>query len=245
MKEVVLSKRLQALADMVTPGRCVVDVGCDHGFVSIYLIQKKISPRVLAMDVREGPLSRAREHIKEYGLERYIETRLSDGLREYQEGEVQGLICAGMGGRLMTRILTESRKKARELSELILQPQSELSVFRSFLRREGYILIDENIVFEEGKYYFLMKVAYQGEAVAQKQIKQAKEDVYTKLYDSYGELLIKRKNPLLKRYLEENLQSLKKLESVLLQNDKERARKRLCEIQEEIGNLQQALALMV
>ena len=81
--------------------------------------------------------------------------------------------------------------------------------------------------------------------MAQKQIKQAKEDVYTKLYDSYGELLIKRKNPLLKRYLEENLQSLKKLESVLLQNDKERARKRLCEIQEEIGNLQQALALMV
>ena len=77
MAEVVLSKRLQALACMVTPGRRVVDVGCDHGFVSIYLVQRGISPRVLAMDVRMGPLSRAKEHIAEAGLGGYIETRLS------------------------------------------------------------------------------------------------------------------------------------------------------------------------
>ena len=163
MAEVVLSKRLQALCSMVTPGMRVVDVGCDHGFVSISLVQRGISPGVLAMDVRKGPLSRAQEHIEEYGYTEYIETRLSDGLQEYREGEADCLICAGMGGRLMMRILTESREKAYQLQELILQPQSELPVFRKFLRAEGYRLLDENILCEDGKYYFMMKVCYAGE----------------------------------------------------------------------------------
>ena len=83
---VVLSKRLQALADMVTPGNKVADVGCDHGFVSIYLVQKGTAPYVYAMDVREGPLQRAKEHIADYCMEEYIETRLSDG--------VAALLCA-------------------------------------------------------------------------------------------------------------------------------------------------------
>ena len=61
--KVVLSQRLQALADMVSDGNSVADVGCDHGFLSIYLVQNGISPHVLAMDVRQGPLQRAREHI--------------------------------------------------------------------------------------------------------------------------------------------------------------------------------------
>ena len=65
---VQLSKRLQALADMVTPGHIVADVGCDHGFVSIYLIQSGIAPKVFAMDVRKGPLERAQEHIQAYNL---------------------------------------------------------------------------------------------------------------------------------------------------------------------------------
>ena len=69
MAEVILSNRMQALTDMVTPGTVITDVGCDHGFVSVYLVQKGLSPRVIAMDVRSGPLERAREHIREYGLQ--------------------------------------------------------------------------------------------------------------------------------------------------------------------------------
>ena len=75
-----LSKRLQAIADMVTPGLVVADVGCDHGFVSVYLYEKQIAPKVIAMDLRPGPLARAKEHIDAYGYSAYIETRLSDGL---------------------------------------------------------------------------------------------------------------------------------------------------------------------
>ena len=258
MAEVVLSKRLKALACMVTPGRRVVDVGCDHGFVSIYLVQREISPQVLAMDVRTGPLSRAKEHIAEAGLGGYIETRLSDGLLAYQEGEADSLICAGIGGRLMMKILTESREKARGLQELILQPQSELPAFRRFLREEGYQLLDENIIWEEGKYYFLMKVRYSEEdgKMMQTQKPETDGEVHEKahaeeasrrtdeieqvLADKFGALLLKRRSPVLKQYLEDTLQNKYQIEASLARSEKERARERLREVQQEIADLERA-----
>ena len=72
-----LSLRLSAIADLVTEGNRLVDVGCDHGYLPVYLIQQKKIPSAIAMDVRKGPLSRAQEHIRQYGLEEYIQTRLS------------------------------------------------------------------------------------------------------------------------------------------------------------------------
>ena len=156
---VVLSARMRALTDMVTPGNRVCDVGCDHGFVSIYLVRQGISPRVLAMDVRQGPLSRAQEHIGQQGLEDYIETRLSDGVSALEIGEADTMICAGMGGRLMRRIMEEGREKLEAMEELILQPQSEIPALRAYLRRAGYRTLAENMVYEDGKYYPMMKVA--------------------------------------------------------------------------------------
>lgn len=241
MEGVVLSERLKALADMVTPGKRVVDVGCDHGFVSIYLVQRGLSPRVLAMDVRTGPLSRAQEHIAAYGLDGYISTRLSDGLCEFRDGEAQSMVCAGMGGRLMTRILTESREKARDLEELILQPQSEIPEFRRFLRDEGYELLDENILCEDGKYYFLMKVRYSGRAeLVQETVNTVS---MTELYERYGELLLKRRHPVLKEYLEESLRNMEQITGTLATNESERAQNRLAELKTELNALRQALAL--
>ena len=158
MKSVVLSERLQAVVSMVTQGSRVCDVGCDHGFVSICLIEQKISPYVLAMDVREGPLGAASRHISERGLGTYIETRLSDGLHNYEAGETDSLICAGMGGRLMMRILGEDRRKTDSFKELILQPQSELEQFRAWLWEQGYRITDEKMVEEDGKFYSMMRV---------------------------------------------------------------------------------------
>ncbi|MCI9073582.1 MAG: SAM-dependent methyltransferase [Lachnospiraceae bacterium] len=157
-REVALSARMLALVHMVTAGNRVCDVGCDHGFVSIYLVQQGISPRVLAMDVRQGPLSRAREHIRQQGLEAYIETRLSDGVSALGAGEADTVICAGMGGRLMQRILEEGREKLETVRELILQPQSDIPAFRAYLWQAGYVLLAEDMVYEDGKYYPMMKV---------------------------------------------------------------------------------------
>lgn len=155
--KIVLSARLGAIAAMVTKGNRVCDIGCDHGFMPIYLLQQGISPSALAMDVREGPLGQARIHIQECALEALIETRLSDGLSAFREGEADTLICAGMGGKLMMRILSEAEEKAASFRELILQPQSEVQQFRSFLRGQGYLLKDENMIEEDGKFYPMMK----------------------------------------------------------------------------------------
>ena len=158
VKPVLLSKRLQALANMVTPGLSVCDVGCDHGFLAIYLVQKQIAPRVLAMDLRTGPLAGAKKHISAYGLEEQITTRLSDGLEAMEIGEAQAMVCAGMGGALMASILQQESEKAHSLKELILQPQSEVPIFRTFLKDAGYESAAEDIVEEEGKFYPMMKV---------------------------------------------------------------------------------------
>lgn len=198
---------------MVTPGSRVADVGCDHGFVSIYLYRQGISPRVYAMDVRPGPLSRAKEHIEAYGLSSYIETRLSDGVEALAAGEADTLICAGMGGRLMAKILSDGMEKIRDMRELILQPQSELAFFRKFLRTHDFCIMQENMVKEDGKYYPMMRAvpverirgltendmmatgaSKDGGTDCEAQARQRREDLF-------GPCLLRERNPVLEEYL--------------------------------------------
>ncbi len=236
-KVVQLSRRLKALADLVTPGNVAADVGCDHGFLSIYLIEQGISPRVIAGDVRKGPLSAAREHVAQRGLSAYIETRLSDGLSEYCPGEAQTLICAGMGGRLMQRILLQSMETAKAFQELILQPQSELRQFRVFLREQGFSVTDENILKEDGKYYFLFRATPGGEP--------ARGD---RLGDKYGAGLLGVRHPLLREYLEKSLAGCEAVRKEMLTQCRERGssarlEEGLRENETEIEDLRAALAL--
>lgn len=250
MREVELSARMKALTEMVSKQSIVCDVGCDHGFVSIYLVQQGIAPKVYAMDVGKGPLERAKEHIKEYDLESYIETRLSDGLNELQIGEADCMICAGMGGRLMMRILQEGSDKARAMKELILQPQSELALFRSFLRENGYKIIQENMIYEDGKFYPMMKVMpvetynEQGESiqVSDKENAMSAEHI---LWDMFGELLLKEGHPVLKQYLAHSRDYLSELLTHLEAQGGERAKERVQQIQEELRMVKRAQAYMM
>ena len=110
-KTVKLSARLAAVAALVEPGSRVADVGTDHGYIPIYLVQTGIADRAIAMDVRSGPLERARAHVDRLppGCRERIETRLSDGLKALSPGEADTVVIAGMGGELMIRILDEGR----------------------------------------------------------------------------------------------------------------------------------------
>ena len=237
MKQVELSARMQALTDMVSKHSVVCDVGCDHGFVSIYLVQQGIAPKVYAMDVGKGPLERAKEHIKEYELEAYIETRLSDGLNALQVGEADCMICAGMGGKLMMRILKEGSEKARAMKELILQPQSEIALFRAFLRKEGYKVVRENMIYEDGKFYPMMKVVPEN-----KNEELVPEYV---LWDKFGELLLKEKHPVLCQYLAQSKEYLAELLLHVNAQGGERAQGRVEEIQEELRMINEAQAYMM
>ena len=160
-----LSKRMEALARMVTPGNRLCDVGCDHGFLPIYLVQQKLIPSAIAMDI--GPLLAAKTHIAEAELETVITTRRSDGLAQVSEDETDTILIAGMGGGIVIHILTEGRSVARKVKELILQPQSELEEVRRFLFSENYELLQEDMILEDGKYYPMMKVRYAPEKFVQ------------------------------------------------------------------------------
>ena len=244
-RESVLSKRLKMLADMVTRGNRVVDIGCDHAYLSIYLVDRGVSPCALAMDVRKGPLTAAQEHIGSCGVSELVKTRLSDGLLEYLPGEADTCICAGMGGPLMQKILTDSADKVASLKELILQPQSEIREFRVFLRENGFQLIEERSIIEDGKYYFAMKVIPgSGETLQEKQDRD--------LYDAFGEYLLKNQDPVLKEFMVKQktdcsrlIQELEKRILTAKQEDSQgepgRLQKRLEELLSELSLTERAL----
>lgn len=205
-----LSARLEAVAKMVTKGNRVCDVGCDHGYISIYLVKNEISPYVYAMDVNKGPLQRAQEHIKTYGYEEKIETILSDGLVALGDRESDALVCAGMGGKLVIKILKEGMEKVQKMEELILQPQSEIHLVRAFLREQGFYIDREDMVFEDGKYYPMMHVVVHSD----------KKNEDNQVFDKFGPSLLKEKHPILGNYLEYTKQTLEEIEKKLVSESK-------------------------
>ena len=210
MNDIQLSERLIKAAGFVTPGSFVVDVGTDHGFVPIYLIKEKIARHVIAMDVNEGPLGRAREHVAEYKLEDEIELRLSDGLKALNHGEADTMICAGMGGLLMLRILQEGQPVKKGINHLILQPQSDLFLFRKTLFEQNLFIEDEREVFEDGKYYTIMSVktdiqatesAYENAAGMLMESCGCDKEHALVICHRFGPALILKRDPVLKDYL--------------------------------------------
>jgi tRNA (adenine22-N1)-methyltransferase len=200
---ITLSKRLMAIAELVTPGNVVCDVGTDHGYIPIRLVQQEKIPRAIAMDLREGPLARASEHIRRCGLSERIETRLSDGTKALRAGEADTIICAGMGGELILHILTDGEEVCRSARELILQPQSEIARVRRYLREKAYRITAENMILEDGKYYPMMRVVPLSEAETDNEATE-----FQKVYDLYGRLLLQEKHPVLRQYLAREEQQL-------------------------------------
>ena len=153
----VISKRLQQIADMVTFGSVPADIGTDHAYVPIRLVKNGVCPKAFAMDIGTGPLSRAREHILVEGLEDRIETRLSDGLAALRPGEADTVIIAGMGGALTVRILDDGARALEQVKTLVLSPHSEIEKVRSWTEKHGYEITDEEMLIEDGKYYTVMR----------------------------------------------------------------------------------------
>lgn len=184
-----LSKRLQHVADMVRSGGVVADIGCDHGFTSIYLVKHHKAKRAIAMDINEGPLERAKEHIKLSGLEGQIDTRLSDGLEKLSLGEADTILISGMGGALIKNILIRQKEISIHSKELVLSPQSEPFLVRKAIHELGFCIQKEEMVFDQGKYYVIMRGV------------PGKEHYYTDMEYRYGKYLIDEKDPVFLDYL--------------------------------------------
>ena len=194
---VKLSKRMKAVSSMVTAGYRLADVGTDHGYVPIALVQKGKIPSAVAMDINAGPLERAEEHIREQKLEGQISTRLCDGLTGLNPGDVDSVLVAGMGGELMLHILSEGEAVCREAKELILQPQSDIRKVRKYLRQHNYRIVDEDMVLEDGKYYPMMRAVPVEDTSNWNRL----EPWVVTACDIYGPLLLKNGHPVLRKYL--------------------------------------------
>lgn len=224
-----LSKRLQAVADLLSEGLVVADIGTDHGYIPIYLVETGKCQKAFAMDINKGPLVRAKEHIEAHGLQSQITVRQSDGVKALQIGECESVNVAGMGGGLAIKIMEDGKNIFKSLKEFVLQPQSELEKVRQYLYENDYCIIAEDMVLEDGKFYPMMKVI------------NGPVEPYSPAELRYGKILIKMKHPVLKMFLEKEVQAKKHIIENLKYEQGEHIKKRILEIETELSYIKEAL----
>lgn len=227
----MLSKRLKTVAEMVTKGNIVADIGTDHGYVPIYLVKSSICPRAYAMDIHEGPLEIAKKNIEENGLQDSICTILSDGMEKLSCGMAESVIIAGMGGDLMIDILKRGQN-IDGVKELILSPHKRIDLVRKYLVEAGWHIVQEKMVTDAGKFYTVIQ-----------SVPGREREAYSDEEYFYGKLLLNEKNPILKEYLEKEhgkfskvlntmedsgSESYSRIEKILERNQKGRMRYDSC-----------------
>lgn len=228
-----LSKRLTMVANFVTKGNRIADIGCDHAHTSIYLLEEGRAVSSIAMDINKGPLERAKENIKRYGYEDKITTRLSDGALELKAGEVDTILISGMGGGLVVKILQDSEEVIKTASELVLQPQSEIAEVRRYIHKLGFSIVAEDMLTEDGKHYTAMKAVKNSDN---------KFDSYEKeIFYRYGKLLLEGQNESLKEFLLYGENSFSNVIEELERQPYERNKERLEQLKVDLAYIKEAL----
>lgn len=151
-----LSKRLEAIYNMVSLSNVVADIGSDHALLPIALVQSGKVTRAYASEVNEGPYDMSVKNIEKYGLTNYISAVLSDGISEL-EADVNCITICGMGGNLICDILDSNKDKLAHVNEIIIQPNNNEETARIWLVNNGYDIDDEVIVYEDNVYYEVIK----------------------------------------------------------------------------------------
>jgi len=205
----MISKRLQYIVDMVTYFDTIADIGCDHGYVCIELIKNNKVKKAIASDISYPSLKKTIDFVKVNNIDDRIETRVGDGLDVLNKDEVDAVIVAGMGGVLISDILKKNYNlKFKEKNPLlILQPVQQAKDLRYYLYENKFEIVDEDIVFDMGKYYNII-VAKKINEISNTYLTIEKcKDVYME----YGILNIIKKNILVREILEERIKNSKKL----------------------------------
>lgn len=181
---------------MIPVCQTVADVGCDHGYLSIALLENQRANYVIAMDVNKGPLNKAKENVTAAGFLESCELRLSDGLSKLKSHEADVICICGMGGALIERIIKNGLEVAKSASCLIIEPQSEYFELRKSLMSLGFVIDDEDLTTEENKIYPIIKIHF--EADLKKRLK------YTDAQLTYGPKVIEKQPQLLQKLLDKN-----------------------------------------
>lgn len=189
--KIPVSPRLQACCDFVHPGDRVADIGCDHGYLGIYLLKNGIAQSIIASDIREGPLQSAVRNSEKFGVRDKMTFYLSDGARNIPR-DFDTLVCAGMGGDTMVSILDAATWLKNEQYRLILQCQSKNAILRRYLSENGWKIRQEQIV-PDGKFlYIVMEVIRQpGEALTPGQCYFPPALIQNEHYSAYYRWVVK------------------------------------------------------
>lgn len=187
-----LSDRLQLIADEIIAGETMADIGTDHGFLPLYLMESGKCPHVIMADISKGSLAKADENCKLAGPGKTYDLRLGDGIDVLEDGEVDVVAIAGMGGLLIRDILDWNIKKSRSFKRYIFQPRNKIGALRYWLYLNGFDIEKESLV-REGKYICEVITVRTGNEVK-------RQADYTADFD-YPDSLLEWKDPLTEEYL--------------------------------------------
>ena len=225
----MLSERLKTIADFVPLNSIVGDIGTDHGYLPVYLIEKGISKKVIASDISQKSLEKIIHLVKLKKLEDKIETRLGDGLEVFRPYEVDTLVIAGMGGLLIRDILDENKEITDSVTNFILQPNMASKELREYLYENSFEIVKEKLVKESGKFYEILFV------------KRGKEYIDDDIYFEFGKKLFLNKDPLLREYIQHKISMMESILSEIEAVDSQKSRDRCFELREKINNYKEAL----
>lgn len=223
-----LSSRLTAVASMVRKGSVAADIGTDHGYLPAYLISQGISPYTIASDVSQGPLNAAKEVVELLALGRKVDLRLGDGLKVLSPGEADTICIAGMGASTIIKILAGTPDVLTEVKRLVLQPMRGASQLRRWLMEHGWDIVDEELVFEGGLFYEIIGA-------------QPRECCLTEAEIEVGPVLMKKRHPLLKKYLQEKIASLERIGNNIERGNASGVKKKQGEVNARISMLKQVM----
>lgn len=196
-----LTDRLLKIASLVGENKKIADIGTDHGYIPVYLLNNnKINYAILA-DVNKGPLENARKEVKHNKLENKVDLRLGSGLEVLKINEVDEIIIAGMGGILISELLNVKKDVSQSVEKLILQPMQAQSELRKYLYNNGYEIINEVLVKENFRIYEIIEAKYTGKNTV------VTDDIYYEV----GKKLIENKDDLLEEFLIKKINAYKGL----------------------------------
>ncbi len=200
-----LDSRLMAIADLVRKDKVFADIGTDHAYLPVYLVENGIINNAIAADLRVGPLENAKDAVVSYGYSDRIELRLSDGLDNFCENEVEEIAVAGMGGLLISSFIERTEWLKNEKIHLILQPMTHVEELRKTLFDNGFV-IDKEVVAKDGdKLYIILSVYFYEGQTAYTDLDlivgklpynedDLSKEYLNKIYDKYNKKLIALKN---------------------------------------------------
>lgn len=206
-----MNNRLKALAELVEENSTVLDIGCDHAFLDIFLVNKNKGIKAIASDIAEGPLEQAKKNIERVGLADKIETRLGNGLEPYTN-DIDTLIICGMGGRNMIGIFKGNMRKIKNVNTIILSPNNYQEDVKVFLCKNGFYIDDEELVKDKKFIYQLIK------------FKRGKKR-YTKRQYFFGPINLIKKENLFEEYYDRELKSKEIVLQLLPKNYRLKRRK--------------------